>query len=106
MYWEDVYSMYEYASNLDSLELNEQMKFQFMLHAQSKEAVSGWRDMPIPFPIKGTKRYKRKDMLPVSMEKMKNSSIMNDEQKTRMEIVKEKMKQHEEKMDKMKRDYY
>lgn len=55
MYWEEVYEMYEYASNLDTLEKNEDMKFNFMLHATSKKALDSWQDAPIPYPDRNWK---------------------------------------------------
>jgi hypothetical protein len=50
MYWEEVYEFYELASNLNIVDLNDSMKFDFMLHAQSEEALNGWKDLEIPFP--------------------------------------------------------
>jgi hypothetical protein len=69
MFWEHVYAMYEYASNLESIEKNEEMKFNYMLHAQSKKALDGWRDMAIPFPDKSIKARP-------TVEKSKQSSAL------------------------------
>ena len=51
MYWEEVYELYEYASNCNILEKNEDMRFNFLLHAGSKEAINSWQDLLIPFQI-------------------------------------------------------
>ena len=50
MYWEDIYQMYEYSSNMETLENNEQMKFNYLLHAQTKDALNKWQDVPVPYP--------------------------------------------------------
>lgn len=50
MYWEEVWDMYELASNSEIIEKNESMKFNFIIHAQSKEAMESWEDLPLPFP--------------------------------------------------------
>lgn len=50
MYWEEVYEMYEIACNLNVIEKNEDMKFNFILHAQTKDAQDSWKDLPIPYP--------------------------------------------------------
>lgn len=50
MYWEDVYEMFEHASNLNILEKNDEMRFQFALHAASKN--NRWKNLEIPYPDK------------------------------------------------------
>jgi hypothetical protein len=53
MYWEELYAMYEYACNMQAIEKNEDMKFNFMLHAGSKDAIDKWKDIPVPYPDRG-----------------------------------------------------
>jgi hypothetical protein len=94
MYWEDVYETYEYASNCNVLEKNEEMKFNFLLHAGSKDAMNSWRDLLIPFPDRNWKPQKHKQvMLPPKFNDKKTSSNMSDEQRERLEYVKKRLKE-------------
>lgn len=99
MYWEDVYEMFEYASNMEAIELNRDMHFNYMLHAQSKEALDAWESLKIPYPSRDWKEttyrganikdYVRK--LPSKMLSQKKASI---KQVKRMEEVRKKMEEH------------
>ncbi len=108
MYWEDVYSMYELASNSDAIELNREMKFNSMLHAQSKEQLENWTDIKIPFPDPKWREPKRnlRSNLPANMKIAKKKAT--PERLKRMEEIREKMAQHKLKVkevnDKLKRD--
>jgi len=51
MYWEDFWEATIVAANTSAVELNTQMRFQFMLHAD-KKSQGKWRDLPIPFPVR------------------------------------------------------
>lgn len=109
MYWEYVYELYEFASNLDTIEKNEQMKFQFMMHAQSKEAINKWKDALIPFPDRAWKPPKRKTDeldLSINFSRHKNVSKMSPEQKERYDIVKQKLEVGRKKALEEKRKYY
>jgi hypothetical protein len=99
MYWENVYEMYEYASNLNTLEKNEQMKFNFLLHATSKEAVSSWKDLLIPFPDRDWKRptRKRRKLLSPKLHSKQSSTKMSPEQRARAEYVKERIAKNKKK---------
>jgi len=91
MYWEEVYEMYEYASNLQAIEKNEDMKFNFMLHAGSKEAIDNWKDLPIPYPDRNwIAAYKApsENVLPQSLRnKFYHSTPASEEQKRRAKEV-------------------
>lgn len=93
MYWENVYEMYEYASNLNTLEKNEQMKFNFLLHATSKEVANSWKDLLIPFPDRKWKRpiRKRQKPLPHKLRNKQSKSKMSEEQRARAKYVREKL---------------
>ena len=52
MYWEEVWELVEVASNIMVYQKNQEMFFQFCLHAGSKEAIKSWKDSPLPFPDK------------------------------------------------------
>ena len=49
MYWEEFWDTTIVAANTKIEELNVQMRFDFMLHAD-KKSQGKWRDLPIPFP--------------------------------------------------------
>ena len=111
MYWEDVYELYEFASNLELLEKNEHMKFQFMLHAGTKEAINKWKDIPIPFPdrdwkppIKPIKR-KEEDLLP-AFSRHKSTAKMTPEQRERRDYVKKRVEESKLKAAEEQRKYY
>lgn len=99
MYWEDVYSMYEYAANLDAIELNRDMRFNYMIHAQSKEAMDAWVDSKIPYPHPDWKEPK------INLtDKFKDSRIRSSKKKAtkqqqeRIKALKKKMAEHRKKM--------
>jgi len=71
MYWEEVYEMYEYASNLEVIERNEDMRFNYLLHAQTAKALNNWRDLPIPFPDRNWIPPKKADKVPIVFDKFK-----------------------------------
>ena len=113
MYWEDTYEMYEYASNLDALEKNEDMKFQYMLHAQTKEALRSWKDSPIPFPDISTSFIAQEQpMLEKKSAKISEQSLdlspkfrrtfnakpMSESQRVRRDYVRKRQQEHLEKM--------
>jgi hypothetical protein len=52
MYWEEVWEMVQVAANLSIYEKNQEMFFNYCLHAQSKDAMKHWKDSPLPFPDK------------------------------------------------------
>ena len=60
MYWEEVWEQVQIASNLITYQRNQEMYFQFCLHAGSKDAIRNWKDSPLPFPDKEIKGKKRK----------------------------------------------
>jgi len=112
MYWEDIYEMYEYACNLDTLEQNEKLRFNFMIHAGSKEAMDKWEDQPIPYPSKlwvaqlSNKKQKTK---------LQNSTVLGQEIKRvkgtaedtkRFKEVSERLKQHKKKVEQQVSEYY
>ena len=114
MYWEQVYEMYEYACNMNILEKNEKMRFDFMLHAQTKEAQNSWRDLPIPYPDRNWNPpdydtlVKDKDtLLPpelagkVAVKREKATPA----QRKRAELVRAKFKQHKEEVRKLNEAY-
>lgn len=109
MYWEDVYSLYEYASNLNVMEKNEQMRFQFMLHASSKKAMNAWKDMDIPFPDKRVhqqvKAYKPK-VVPHKLQHLANKAKMSSEQKLRYEYVKKRLEENQKRESEINNNYY
>lgn len=121
MYWEKVYEMYEYASNLDALETNGDRKFDFMIHAQSKEAIQSWQDMPIPFPdprvvpIQAPIEKSQDGMHKLSEEtktvrtKLRtqhSATVMTPEQRKRRDHVAKRLREHKENMAKIQRDKY
>lgn len=108
MYWEEVYELYEYASNLNTLEKNESMKFNYLLHANSENALSNWQDLLIPFPHREWKqpiRKKRKEVLSPKFMGKKSTSKMTPEQRKRAEYVKQRVKDHQEKARKELQEY-
>lgn len=122
MYWEHVYEMYEYASNLEAMEKNEEMRFQFLLHAQTKEAVNSWKDLPIPFPdtsivnpvpsmiIKTDSGEKRvsdtnADLSP-SFRKNFNARPMTPEQRERRDYVAKRQADHFARMRRIRAEQY
>ena len=79
LYWEEVWELVQVASNSMVYEKNQDMFFQFCLHAQSKEAIKSWKDSPLPFPDKKSKKkinihYGGLDQLPkhIPVKKIKN----------------------------------
>lgn len=80
MYWEDVWEHLEIASNINTYERNQELYFQFCLHAGSKEAIKNWKDSPLPFPDKKYKEnkphYGGLDQLPrhIPVKKLKTKS--------------------------------
>lgn len=108
MYWEDVYAMYEYASNMDTLEMNEDLRFNFMLHAGSKKAMDAWQDLPIPFPNKNWKPKPKENkgfgtkVLGQTVKRVKGTP----EDTKRYNEVLERMKKHKEKVKQRVQDYY
>jgi len=50
VYWEKFFGLVQMAANFTADEKNAELKFNFMLHADSKSAGK-WKDLPIPFPI-------------------------------------------------------
>ncbi len=110
MYWEDVYEQYEIASNLEAIDMNESMKFQFMLHAGSKDAMKNWEDITLPFPDRAwipptRKRLKQEDISPV-LSRHKNKTKMTPEQAARRDEVKRRLAESKKKAAAVRRDYY
>lgn len=105
MYWEDVYAMYEFASNVSAIERNSEMKFQFMLHAESQKALDSWRDpIAIPYPDRRwippqPKEVKiSKSGLPPKLMRFQNKSVASPKQLKRAKAVADKMKAHRERV--------
>ena len=99
MYWEDVYEMFKYARNMDVIELSRDMQFNYMLHAQSKEALDAWQNEQIPFPKEGWQEAsyggtRIKDYVRKLPSKMLSQNKASAKQVQRMEEVKKKMQEH------------
>lgn len=99
MYWEDVYEMFKYARNMDVIELNRDMQFNYMLHAQSKEALDAWQNEQIPFPKEGWQETsyggtRIKDYVRKLPSKMLSQNKASAKQVQRMEEVRKKMQEH------------
>ena len=107
MWWEDLYQMYIVACNLEVMETNDNMKFNFMLHAGSKDAIKKWQDLEIPFPSKDyMKAVKKKGSLATRPElrhgvfrRARKVEKMDDAQRERFNIVKEKLEAHKKKLE-------
>ena len=106
MYWEDVYEMYELASNLNVLEKSEDMKFQVIIHATSKDAMNNWKDLPIPFPNREWKPIPKKDRLPKAFERHAKREKMTPEGRARVDYVQKRLQEHAQKVEKERMDYY
>ena len=70
------------AANCEAYEKNQDCKFNYMLHAQTKNASKNWKDFPLPFPSKKAKQlhYGGLDQLPnhipvKKINKNKNGNI-------------------------------
>lgn len=105
MYWEEVYEMYETASNMEVMELNDDMKFNFMLHAGTKENMNKWEDIPIPYPARNWKSNKNKkkgiiDQLDTNLHKRVALRRVKatDAEKQRFKEVSERLRKHKEDM--------
>ena len=93
MYWEEVWEQVQVASNIMVYKTNQEMYFQFCLHAGSKDAIKNWKDSPLPFPDKAKEAKRKKphygglDQLPqhipvkrIDLDKLKpkkNGNIKN-----------------------------
>ena len=104
MYWEQVYEMYEIACNLNVLEKNEDMKFNFILHAQTKDAQNSWNDLPIPYPDKDWNPVEIKES--VIPQKLFGKVAISRKKATpaerkRAEEVRKRMREHEEEIKKI-----
>jgi hypothetical protein len=96
MFWEDVYQMYELACNFNSLETNDEMKFQFILHADSK---SKWQDLSLPYPDKDfikTKAPKREE--PFFVQRVTKREKASVQQLERAKYVKNRLAEHKKKL--------
>ena len=100
MYWEDVYEMYELSANTQVLERNEKMKFDYMIHATSKKALDGWKDLSIPFPNRSwvPPKESKIDDLPQSFRRFKNASKASPEQVKRAKYVKKRVEENYKRM--------
>ena len=99
MYWEEVYEIYEYASNMEVIERNNEMKFNYILHTGTKEAITNWRNIMIPFPDRNwiPKQQNKPSLLRKLPKVMRNNYIAreaDEKQKRRAEEVKKRLKQH------------
>ena len=107
MYWEEVYEAYEYASNLNTIEKNDAYKFQYMLHATTKNAMNSWRDMPIPFPDRDWKPPKKREApLPMQFHAKKSTSTMTPERRERAEYIKRRLAEGRQKAEDELQKYY
>lgn len=99
MYWEDVWEMFEMASNNNTLEKNADLKFQFTLHAHSKEALQAWKDQPIPYPDRNwVPPIKRAEKLPHEVSRMVSKKKMTPERQARYEEVLKRVADHKKKV--------
>lgn len=101
MYWEDVYEMYELASNMGAIERNDEMRFNFMLHAQTKDALNKWKDLPIPFPdrrYKPAKQQAGSKFMPRPFASRSKAQKATPEEKKRFEEVSRRLKEHQERV--------
>ena len=103
MYWEEVYEMYEIACNLNTKEKNEEMKFNFILHAQTKEAQDSWVDLPIPYPSRDWNPPKYSEKEDNELIKLSNRIAIKREKATpaereRAKVVRQRMKEHNKKV--------
>lgn len=95
MYWEDVYRYYEMACNLNTLERNDEMHFQFLLHAQTKEAANSWQEQEIPYPdrdwkpVKPTKGVDPNSVFSRSLNRVKGT----EEDKKRFQEVRRRLEE-------------
>jgi len=89
LYWEEVWELVKVASNSMALEKNQDMYFNFCLHAGSKDAIKNWKDSPLPFPEKQPENIRKPhygglDQLPrhipvkkINLDNLKNKSDGN-----------------------------
>jgi len=52
LYWEELWEVVQVAANSTVYEKNQDLFFNFCLHAGSKDAIKNWKDSPLPFPDK------------------------------------------------------
>ena len=50
LYWEELWELVQVAANLSVYEKNQDLFFNYCLHAQTKDALKHWKDSPLPFP--------------------------------------------------------
>jgi len=107
MYWEDVYEMYEQAMNFNTLEKNEDMKFQFMLHATTKDALNKWKDMIIPYPRRdwSPKKAVKSKTLPGIFGKAANQVRASTEEKNRFKEIIRRMQEQKQKIQEIRRTH-
>jgi len=110
MYWEDVHEMYEYGCNLNVIEKSENMKFQFLLHAQTKDAMDKWRDIPIPYPDRAWSPPQPNKGEPTKFkpefERNSKRAKMSPERRKRYEEVLEKVQKTQEKKQQLIKERY
>lgn len=61
LYWEEVWELVVMASNLTVYEKNQELFFNYCLHATSKDAIKHWKDSPLPFPDINAIKIKRRE---------------------------------------------
>lgn len=109
MWWEDLYEMYRVACNLDTMETNDRMKFDFLLHAGSKDAMKKWKDLAIPFPsdkyMESVERQKgvgnqmtRPELQHAMFRRARKVEKMTPEQRERYKYVKKRIEEHKKEM--------
>lgn len=104
MYWEEVYEMYEIACNLNTIEKNEDMKFNFILHAQTKDAQNSWVDLPIPYPDRNwnpPKQVEYDDLKKLSGRVAIKREKATPAQKKRMQELLKRMEEHKKEVKKV-----
>jgi len=106
MYWEEVYEMYELSCNLNVIEKNDDMKFQFILHSGTKDAAKKWKDLPIPFPNRKWNPKPSQTRMPKAFERHAKKEKMSPAQRERLEYVKKRMEEHKKKMATIHMDRY
>ncbi len=109
MYWEDVYEMYEHAANMTVLEKDEEMQFQFSLHAMTKQKL---KRLPIPYPDPNFVREPQEQLKPkyAKIDNKVAHALKRDkatpERIALRDKILERLAEHQEKVNKINALYY
>ena len=60
LYWEEMWEQVKVAANVITYEKNQELFFNYCIHATSKDAMKHWKDSPLPFPVKSN--IKRREL--------------------------------------------